>query len=127
MAQSAYFNKHCDASILRQFRIESGHQSVDELASSMVDDLRENHFPEPAAGGTGSSDHGAAEEKQPNKEDFNLREDEVEAEFFEFPNQETTEEKQREKAELENTLKQTHELLAPFIERNTNNRAGSDN
>ena len=25
MTTSTYFNKHCDASILRQYRIESGH------------------------------------------------------------------------------------------------------
>ena len=115
MTTSTYFNKHCDASILRQYRIESGHQSVDELATSMASDMRENHF-ETSGPGTGSSEHAATEEAKP-QEQF-LNEDEVEAEFFEFPTQENQAEKQMEREEIENTLKQTHELLAPFIERN---------
>ena len=44
MSGSTYFNKHCDASILQQYRIDPGHQSLDELATSMSNDLREDHF-----------------------------------------------------------------------------------
>ena len=64
MTTSTYFNKHCDASILRQYRIESGHQSVDELATSMASDMRENHF-ETAGPGTGESEHEGTEEAKP--------------------------------------------------------------
>ena len=66
----------------------------------MISDMRENHFE--TASGTGETKHQAEDgeevKKQPG-EDM-LREDEVEAEFFEFPNQETHEEKEREKEEI---------------------------
>lgn len=46
MTSSTYFNKHYDVSMMKQqYQVHaSAHLSIDEMANSMIDDLRENHF-----------------------------------------------------------------------------------
>jgi len=64
----------------------------------MVSDMRENHFESNAAGS--SANEGGPENqsaKKGNGEEEVLREDDVDEEFFAFPNQENAEEKELEK------------------------------
>lgn len=45
MGQSVYFNKYYDATMQKQFTVAQGaHQSVDELAVQISQDMKDNHF-----------------------------------------------------------------------------------
>jgi len=45
MSNSRYFNKHYDASMMKPFQVQNdAHVSLDDLANSIIEDLKENHF-----------------------------------------------------------------------------------
>ena len=44
MSSSTYFNKHYDISMQKPYKIGDAHLSVDELAESMMSDLKDNYI-----------------------------------------------------------------------------------
>ena len=104
MSNSTYFNKHYDISMQKPFQVGDNRQSVDELAESMMSDLKDNYL-----------DNNMGEEGGP---DQVLREEDVDEEMFIFPDRDKEaatgdeeEEKVMDAPEVQAALKTTAELI----------------